>query len=81
MTLVTETFKAWQRRMKNREDILNQLEDVPLILSTAVEKWKLYPSDDKLKTAAQELCHTVIDSMTVLIKILLHMQKGSCKWK
>lgn len=65
--------------MKNREDILEQLEDIPLTLSTVMEKWTLYPREDRLKSAVQGLCYTVIDSMTVLISILLQKQKGSCK--
>lgn len=52
---------------------------MPLLLSAATEKCKLYPHEEKLRTAAQDLCHTVVDSLTVLISILLQTQKGSCK--
>lgn len=71
--------KAWQTRIKNKEAILQQLEDLPILLSTATEKWKFYPHDEKLKIAVHGLYETVMDSLTVLIQILLRTQNGSCE--
>lgn len=67
-------------RIKNKEEILRQLEDLPVLLATAAEKWKLYPRDERLKTAVNGLYETVADSLSVLIRILLRTQEGSCKW-
>lgn len=71
--------KAWQTRIKNKEVILQQLEDLPILLSTATEKWKFFSHDEKLKIAVYGLYETVMDSLSVLIRILLRTQNGSCE--
>ncbi|KAG8158267.1 hypothetical protein KVR01_012028 [Diaporthe batatas] len=70
-------FQAWQTRIKNKEEILRQLEDLPLLLSGATETWKLYPRDEKLSKAAQMVYETVVGSLSELISILLRTQRGS----
>lgn len=67
--------------MRNSKDILQQLEDVPHMLLRAAEAWKLHSDHDKLlvKTAVQDLCHTVTDCVSELIRILLRTQEGSCE--
>lgn len=72
-------IKAWQTRIKNKEEILRQLEDLPVLLSTATEKWKLYSRDERLKDAVRNLLETVVDSLSILIRILLRKQEGSCE--
>lgn len=72
-------IKAWQTRIKNKEEILRQLEDLPVLLSTATEKWKLYSRDERLKDAVRNLYETVVDSLSILIRILLRKQEGSCE--
>ncbi|KAJ0114044.1 hypothetical protein J7T55_007878 [Diaporthe amygdali] len=69
--------KAWKQRIKNKDEILQQLDDLPLLLSEATEKWKLYPHDKRLQGAVENLCGTVVDSMTILIEVLLRTQRGS----
>ncbi|KAK7699855.1 hypothetical protein SLS64_011285 [Diaporthe eres] len=69
--------KAWQTRIKNKEEILRQLEDLPVLLSTATEKWKFYSRDENLKSAVRNLYETVADSLSILIRILLRKQEGS----
>lgn len=71
--------KAWQKRIKNKEEILRQLEDLPFLLLTSTETWKLYPCDERLKDAVQNVYLTVVDSLSELISILLRTQNGSCK--
>lgn len=70
-------FQAWQTRIKNKEEILRQLEDLPVLLSTATDKWKLYSRDERLKDAVRNLYETVVDSLSILIRILLRKQEGS----
>lgn len=77
-SLIVE-MKAWQTRIKNKEEILKQLEDLPVLLSTATEKWKLYSRDERLKNAARNLYETVVESLSILIRILLRKQEGSCE--
>lgn len=72
------SWKAWQTRIKNKEEVLRQLEDLPLLLSTSVETWKLYPRDERLKDAVQNLYETVVDALSELITILLRRQSSSC---
>lgn len=63
--------------MKNRKNILQQLEDVPHILSYATEAWLLHPDDAMLNTAVQNLYHIVVDCVSGLIRILLRTKEGS----
>lgn len=71
-------LQAWQTRIKNKDEILRQLEELPALLATATEKWKLYSHDGKLKNAVHSLYETVMDSLSDLIRILLRKQYGSC---
>lgn len=50
-----------------------------MLLSNATEKWKLYSRDENLKNAVRNLYETVVDSLSILIRILLRKQEGSCE--
>lgn len=74
-------LQAWLTRIKNKDEILRQLEEFPVLLANTTEKWRLYLHDEKLKNAVHGLCETVMDSLSVLVRILLRIQDGSCEWQ
>lgn len=68
--------------MKNSQDIIQQLSDVPLLLLDATEKWRFFPRDEHLRAAVEHFCHTVVNSITALIYVLLRKHETvnrSCK--
>lgn len=63
--------------MKNSQDILQQLSDIPLLLLDATQKWKFFPRDQRLKATVQQFFETVLDALSTLIHILLRKHKDS----
>ncbi|KAH8178564.1 hypothetical protein LIA77_00083 [Sarocladium implicatum] len=70
-------FKLVQRRINNREDILNAFEDIPLTFLQACEKLQAHPDDVELRRYVQDLFTTLVEHMPKLVNILLRQHKGS----
>ncbi|ROT43064.1 hypothetical protein SODALDRAFT_327229 [Sodiomyces alkalinus F11] len=70
-------FKMVQKREENREKIFNIFQEIPMVLSNACEKRKVFPGDNQLQQCVHQLCGTLLYCIPKLAEILLHKHPGS----
>ncbi|KAL2760258.1 hypothetical protein ACRALDRAFT_2024281 [Sodiomyces alcalophilus JCM 7366] len=70
-------FKMVQKREENREKIFHTFQEIPMVLSNACEKCKIFPGDQQLRQCVQDLCATLFYSIPKLADILLHKHNAS----
>lgn len=66
-----------QKREENREKIFQAFQEIPMVLSNACEKRKIFPGDQQLQLCVQELCEMLFYGIPRLADILLHKHKAS----
>ncbi|KFZ00081.1 hypothetical protein V498_00311 [Pseudogymnoascus sp. VKM F-4517 (FW-2822)] len=64
-------FEAWTQRIDNRDNILESLSEVPLIMSYASTNFNIYRKDVALRNYIQDLYAILLESLDTLISILL----------
>lgn len=71
ISFMTDEYKAWRDRIKNREKIFSALSDIPTVLCVALLKWRFFKSDAELWDSIKELLGDSIDAIRSLIELLL----------
>lgn len=75
-----DVFQAWTQRIDNRDNILESLSEVPLIMAYSSANFNIYRKDVALWNYIQDLYAILLESLDTLISILLRQYDEGCKY-
>lgn len=75
-----DVFQAWTQRIDNRDNILESLSEVPLIMSYSSTNFNIYRKDVALRNYIQDLYAILLESLDTLISILLRQYDEGCRY-
>ena len=73
----TKAQKAWQKRVSNKYNILQELDDIPSFMSKAYQMCASYRGDNHLLSLVLNLYETLLSSLRRLVDILNRNYKDS----